>query len=45
MQARLEVARTEMGAQDAFDHIVVNDDLDRATGDVARLIARARSGL
>jgi guanylate kinase len=45
MQARLEVARTEMGAQDAFDHIVVNDDLDRATAEVARLIARARSGL
>jgi len=45
IQARLEVARSEMGAQDAFDHIVVNDDLDRATAEVARLIARARSGL
>jgi guanylate kinase len=45
IQARLEVARAEMGAQDAFDHVVVNDDLDRATGEVARLIARARSGL
>jgi guanylate kinase len=45
IQARLEVARSEMGAQDAFDHIVVNDDLDRATSDVARLIDRARSGL
>jgi len=45
IQARLEVARSEMAAQDAFDHIVVNDDLDRATAEVARLIARARTGL
>jgi guanylate kinase len=45
IQARLEVARSEMGAQEAFDHVVINDDLDRATEEVARLIARARSGL
>jgi len=45
MQARLEVARQEMGAQDRFDHVVVNDDLDRCTREVARLIDRARSGL
>jgi guanylate kinase len=45
MQARLEVARGEMAAQDAFDHVVVNDELDRATSEVARLIGRARSGL
>jgi guanylate kinase len=45
IQARLDLARSEMGAQDAFHHVVVNDDLDRATGEVARLIARARSGL
>ena len=45
IQARLEVARGEMAAQEAFDHIVVNDSLDRATSEVARLIARARSGL
>jgi len=45
IQARLEVARAEMGAQDAFDHVVINDDLDRATAEVARLIVRARSGL
>jgi len=45
IQSRLEVARSEMAAQEAFDHIVVNDDLDRATADVARLIQRARSGL
>jgi len=45
MQARLEVARQEMGAQDRFDHVIVNDDLDRCTRQVARLIDRARSGL
>ncbi len=45
IQARLEVARSEMAAQAAFDHVVVNDDLDRATAEVARLIGRARSGL
>ncbi len=45
IQARLEVARSEMAAQAGFDHVVVNDDLDRATAEVARLIGRARSGL
>ena len=42
---RLEVARGEMAAIDAFDHVVVNDDLDRCTAEVAALIGRARSGL
>jgi len=45
IQARLEVARGEMAAQDDFDHVVVNDDLDRCTAEVAALIDRARSGL
>jgi len=45
VQARLELARSEMGASGRFDHVVVNDDLDRCTDDVARLIDRARSGL
>lgn len=45
IQARLDVARGEMAAQDAFDHVVVNDDLDRCTAEVAALIDRARSGL
>lgn len=42
---RLEVARREMAAADGFDHVVVNDDLDRCTREVADLIGRARSGL
>jgi guanylate kinase len=33
-----------MGAQERFDHVVVNDDLSRATEEVARLIDRARHG-
>ncbi len=45
IQARLEVARSELGARDRFDHVVVNDDLVRATEEVARLIDRARNGL
>ena len=45
IQARLDVARGEMEAQDKFDHVVINDDLERATAEVARLIGRARSGL
>jgi guanylate kinase len=44
VQARLEVARSEMGASERFDHIVVNDDLAGATAEVARLIDRARHG-
>jgi len=44
VQARLEVARSEMGARERFDHIVVNDDLARATAEVARLIDRSRHG-
>lgn len=44
IEARLEVALGEMGAQERFDHIVVNDDLQRATAEVARLVDRARSG-
>jgi guanylate kinase len=44
IEARLEVALGEMAAQERFDHVVVNDDLERATEEVARLIDRARSG-
>jgi len=45
IQARLEVARGEMEHTDDFDHVVVNDDLDRSTAEVATLIARTRAGL
>ena len=44
VRGRLETARLEMSAQARFDHVVVNDDLDRATAEVADLIAKARIG-
>jgi guanylate kinase len=44
IEARLEVALGEMGSQERFDHVVINDDLAQATAEVARLIDRARSG-
>jgi len=45
IQARLEVARGEREHTDDFDHVVVNDNLDRSTAEVATLIARTRAGL
>lgn len=42
---RLEIARSEMGeAQSLFDYVVVNDVLDRAIDEVARLIDRSLDG-
>ena len=39
---RLEVARRELEARDDFDHVVVNDDVDRCAAEVQRLIDHAR---
>lgn len=36
IERRLATARTELDAQDEFDHVIVNDDVDRA---VAALVA------
>jgi guanylate kinase len=44
IDARLEVARQEMAAQDEFAYRVVNDDLDRA-GDELEGIVRAELGI
>jgi len=39
---RLEIARGQLSqAEELFDHVVVNDDLDRATAEVANLITAA----
>lgn len=37
---RLEIAREEMTQQDLFDHTIVNDRVERAAGELARLIER-----
>lgn len=35
---RLEVARTEVAARQEFDHVILNDDIDRAVGELVRVI-------
>lgn len=39
--ARLELARGELAAESEFDVVVVNDDLERATSEVVRLVEHA----
>jgi len=41
---RLELARRQTEEKDDFEHVVVNDDLERAVGELDRLIARAPAG-
>jgi guanylate kinase len=38
MARRLDAARREMGEQSWFDHVVVNDEIDRAAAQVAAII-------
>jgi guanylate kinase len=40
---RLAVAERELGQAGWFDHVVVNDDLDRATEEVAAIIEASRT--
>ena len=40
IESRLEVARAELGAQDEFAHVIVNDRLERAAEELAGLVAR-----
>ncbi|MDN6793478.1 MAG: guanylate kinase [Propionibacterium sp.] len=37
-ERRLRTARTELAAESEFDHVVVNDDVERAAAEVARLM-------
>jgi guanylate kinase len=39
IERRLAVAREELAAEDEFDHVVVNDDLDAAAEELSRLVA------
>jgi guanylate kinase len=41
---RLDVARHQLELEDAFDHVVVNDDLDRAVDEVEAIVRRALHG-
>lgn len=44
IDSRLEVAKQELAAQGDFDHCVVNDDLDRAAGELEGIV-RGELGL
>ena len=44
IDARLEVAEQELAAQDEFAHVVVNDHLDRAAGELEEIV-RTELGL
>ncbi|MFC3244641.1 guanylate kinase [Gordonia humi] len=39
---RLDTARVEMAAQDEFDHLIVNDDVDEAVGQLLSLLVGPR---
>ena len=41
---RLRIAEKEMSYARDYDHVVVNDDLERAVGEVLEIIRRAREG-
>ena len=43
IRRRLETARWEMTQQEWFDHVVVNDDLELASSQVAAIIGRSRA--
>ena len=44
IEARLEVARREIAAEAEFDHVILNDDADRATAELIGIIEGATSG-
>jgi guanylate kinase len=44
VEARLRTAERELDAQPEFSHVVVNDDLDRATEELAGIVRAALGG-
>ena len=41
IQVRLELARKQQGQKDRFDHSIVNDDVERAVGELTEIVRRA----
>jgi guanylate kinase len=44
IEERLELAREQLSQADEFDYLIVNDDLDRALGDLTEIVRGKRSG-
>jgi guanylate kinase len=42
MQARQRLAEVEMGFADKYDHVIVNDDADKAVAKIEKILQRAR---
>lgn len=42
LAGRLKIAETEMKHSTEYDHVVINDELERAVGEVLEIIQRAR---
>jgi guanylate kinase len=43
MEARLQIATREMEYASRYDHVVVNDNLERAVAEILAIIQQARS--
>ena len=44
IEDRLELAREQLSQAGEFDYLIVNDDLDRALGDLTEIVRGKRSG-
>ena len=44
IEDRLELAREQLSQADEFDYLIVNDDLDRALGELTEIVRGERSG-
>jgi guanylate kinase len=42
IEARQRLAEIEMGFADRYDYVVVNDDIERAVGEIERILERER---
>jgi guanylate kinase len=43
IEERLDLAREQLGQADEFDHLIVNDDFDRALAELAEIVRRELS--